>query len=78
MSYLSISIYIPSCKYVVEYKQQNTNKPDRFVCKFNNSDLHVRHVILKILNLLGGCKYKIYNMTKFRIYTQPVNSKFTI
>ena len=51
MSYLSVSIYIPSCKYVVEYKQQNTNKVDRFVCKFNNSDLHVRHVILKILNL---------------------------
>ena len=27
--------------------------------------------------LLGGCKYKIYNVTKFYIYTHPVNSKFT-
>ena len=36
-------------------------------------------VMLLILNLLGGCKYKIYNMTtcKFYIYTHPVKSKFT-
>ena len=32
------------------------------------------------MNLLGGCKYKIYNLSycKFCIYTHPVNSKFTI
>ena len=39
-------------------------------------------VILYILNLLGGCKYKIYYMQlsycKFCIYTHPVISKFTI
>ena len=38
-------------------------------------------VILEILNLLCGCKYKIYNIVsycKFCIYTHPVNSKFKI
>ena len=39
-------------------------------------------MVLYILNLLGGCKYKIYNMRTschiVNIYTHPVNSKFTM
>ena len=46
----------------------------------NFQKLHLCTVMLKIFNLqLGGCKYKIYNMTNvnFVIYTHQVNSKFT-
>ena len=73
MSYLSIWIYIiiPSCKYVVEYKKNY--KPDEFVCWFNNSDLHVRHIhwsimkqkhmytITKNSHLCGICNFYIYS-----------------
>ena len=49
----------------------------RQIMKIEEKDSLVFCHILKILNLLGGCKYKIYKLSysKFCIYTHQVKSK---